>query len=67
MQHVIPTRRHCSAFEVRQLMARFRQSGLSQALFALNEGLDLSTLQRHLKRSRTLPAEAAALPSTLSE
>ena len=58
MQHALPTRRHRSALEIRQLLARFRKSGLSQVQFARQEGLCLSSLQRYLKRSSILPTGA---------
>ena len=58
MQHALPTRRHRSALEIRQLLARFRKSGLSQVRFARQEGLCLSSLQRYLKRSSILPTGA---------
>ena len=55
MQHALPTRRHRNALEIRQLLARFHKSGLSQVQFARREGLSLSSLQRYLKRSSNLP------------
>ena len=58
MQHALPTRRHRSALEIRQLLARFRKSGLSQVQFSRQEGLCLSSLQRYLKRSSILPTGA---------
>jgi len=58
MQHALPTRRHRSALEIRQLLARFRKSGLSQVQFARQEGLCLSSRQRYLKRSSILPTGA---------
>jgi len=63
MQHAIPTRRHRSALEVRQLLVRFRKSGLSQVQFARHEGLGLSSLQRYLKRSSSLPTGAPSASS----
>lgn len=62
MQHPSPNRRHRSAIEVRQLLARFRQSGLTQIQFARNEGLSLSTLHRYLKRHRNLAADPSPAP-----
>lgn len=59
MQHALPTRRHRSAFEVHQLLVRFRKSGLSQLQFARQEGLALSSLQRYLKRPSSLPTDAS--------
>lgn len=44
------TKRHRTLPEIHQLLARFRQSGLSQLQFARDEGVCLSTLQRYLKR-----------------
>lgn len=64
MQHALPTRRHRSALEIRQLLARFHKSGLSQVQFARQEGLCLSSLQRYLKRSSILPT--GALPAFTS-
>ena len=50
MQKPVSTKRHRSLSEIYQLLARFRQSGLSQLRFARDEGVCLSTLQRYLKR-----------------
>ena len=60
MQHALPTRRHRNALEIRQLLARFHKSGLSQVQFARREGLSLSSLQRYLKRASNLPTGASA-------
>jgi hypothetical protein len=62
MQYPVPTRRRRSALEVRQLLVRFQQSGLSQAEFVRREGLCLSTLQRYLKRLRSSSKGAAPSP-----
>ena len=50
MQKPVSTKRHRSLSEIYQLLARFRQSGLSQLRFARDEGVCLSTLHRYLKR-----------------
>jgi hypothetical protein len=50
MQKPVPSKRHRTIPEIRQLLARFRRSGVSQLQFARNEGVCLSTLRRYLKR-----------------
>ena len=50
MHKPVPAKRHRTLPEIHQLLARFRQSGLSQLQFARDEGVCLSTLQRYLKR-----------------
>ncbi len=50
MQKPVPTKRHRTIPEIRQLLARFRRSGVSQLHFARNEGVCLSTLRHYLKR-----------------
>ncbi len=50
MQKPVPTKRHRTIPEIRQLLARFRRSGVSQLHFARNEGVCLNTLRRYLKR-----------------
>jgi hypothetical protein len=50
MQKPVPTKRHRTIPEIRQLLARFLRSGVSQLQFARNEGVCLSSLRRYLKR-----------------
>jgi hypothetical protein len=60
MQKPVPSKRHRTIPEIRQLLARFRRSGLSQLHFARNEGVCLSTLRRYLKR---FPGSDSGVPS----
>ena len=53
MQHSRPIKRHRSASEVRELVVRFHQSGLSRADFVRKEGICLATLGSYLKREST--------------
>jgi hypothetical protein len=50
MQKPVSSKRHRTIPEIRQLLARFLRSGVSQLHFARNEGVCLSTLRRYLKR-----------------
>jgi hypothetical protein len=59
MQKPVPSKRHRTIPEIRQFLARFRQSGVSQLHFARNEGVCLSTLRRYLKR---FPGSDAGVP-----
>jgi hypothetical protein len=49
MQKPVPSKRHRTIPEIRQLLARFLRSGLSQLHFARNEGVCLS-VARHDNR-----------------
>ena len=53
MQQSLPIRRRRSASEIRELVVRFHQSGLSRADFVRNEGICLATLGSYLKREST--------------
>ena len=53
MQQSFPIRRRRSASEIRELVVRFRQSGLSRADFVRDEGICLATLGSYLKREST--------------
>jgi hypothetical protein len=59
MQQSLPIKRRRSASEIRELVVRFHQSGLSRADFVRNEDLCLATLGSYLKRE----SSAAARPS----
>jgi hypothetical protein len=59
MQKPVPSKRHRTIPEIRQLLARFLTSGVSQLHFARNEGVCLSTLRRYLKR---FPGSDAGVP-----
>jgi hypothetical protein len=48
----IPERRRRSREETKRLVDEFEASGLRPAEFCRNQGLALSTLQRHLKKRR---------------
>ena len=50
MQQSLPSKRRRSASEIRELVSRFLQSGLSRADFVRNEGLCLAKLGSYLKR-----------------
>lgn len=50
MQHSRPRKRRRSALEIRELVVRFHQSGLSRADFVRKEGLCLGTLRSYLKQ-----------------
>jgi hypothetical protein len=56
MQQALPIKRRRSASEIRELVVRFHQSGLSRAAFVRNEDLCLATLSSYLKRESTAPA-----------
>ena len=60
MQKPVPSKRHRTIPEIRQLLARFRRRGVSQLHFARNEGVCLSTLRRYLKR---FPGSDTGVPS----
>jgi hypothetical protein len=67
MQQSFPIKRRRSASEIRELVVRFRQSGLSRADFVRNEGLCLATLASYLKRVSTSASRAcrSGLPAFL--
>lgn len=48
----IPGRKRRSSEEIKRLVLEFEASGLRQNVFCRNQGLALSTLQRHLKGRR---------------
>ena len=56
MQQSFPSKRRRSASEIRELVVRFHQSGLSRAEFVRNEGICLATLGSYLKRAATASA-----------
>ena len=60
MQQPLPSKRRRNASEIRELVGRFHQSGLSRADFVRNEGICLDTLGSYLKRES---AEAPARTS----
>jgi hypothetical protein len=59
MQKPVPSERHRTVPEIRQLLARFRRGCVSQLQFARNEGLCLITLRLYLRR---LPGSDPGLP-----
>ena len=61
MEHPFVVRRRRNPLEVRQLLERFDQSGLSAVAFAKNEGLHMSTFYRQLRRRSRRPADAQSL------
>lgn len=58
MEHPFVVRRRRNPLEVRQLLERFDQSGLSAVAFAKNEGLHMSTFYRQLRRRSRRLADA---------
>ena len=62
MQQSSPYKRRRSASEIRELVIRFHQSGLSRAEFVGKEGICLATLSAYLKRVST-----ASTPERRSE
>jgi IS30 family transposase len=67
MEHPIVVRRRRNPLEVRQLLERFDQSGLSAVEFAQNEGLHMSTFYRQLRRRSRRPADAQSLANQPSK
>jgi hypothetical protein len=61
MEHPIVVRGRRNPLQVRQLLERFDQSGLSAVEFAQNEGLHMSTFYRQLRRRSRRPADALSL------
>jgi len=59
MQQSPLIKRRRSASEIRELVVRFHQSGLSRADFVRNEGLCLATLCSYLKRESSAPARTS--------
>jgi hypothetical protein len=59
MHMPVPSERHRTVPEIRQLLARFRRGCVSQLQFARNEGLCLITLRRYLRR---LPSSDPGVP-----
>ena len=59
MQQSLPIKRRRSASDIRELVVRFHQSGLSRADFVRNEGICLATLGSYLKRESTAPARTS--------
>ncbi len=51
MQQSFPSKRRSSASEIRELVGRFHQSGLSRADFVRNEGICLATPGYYLPES----------------
>lgn len=62
MIKIIQRKRHRSAVQIREVVGRYRASGLSRAEFVNREGICLATLSRYLKSESGLasPAGAAA-------
>jgi hypothetical protein len=58
MEHPFVVRRRRNPLEVRQLLERFDQSGLTAVAFAKNEGLHMSTFYRQLRRRSRRLADA---------
>lgn len=56
MKHSRLRKRRRSASEIRELVVRFHQSGLSRADFIRKEGICLATLRSYLKRDSTVSA-----------
>ena len=61
----VPGRRRRSGEEIKRLVLEFEASGLRQNEFCRNHGLALSTLQRRLKRRRSVKGEV--ISSTFDE
>jgi hypothetical protein len=56
----VPGRRRRSGEEIKRLVLEFEASGMRQNEFCRNHGLALSTLQRRLKRRRSVKGEVKA-------
>ncbi len=61
MQQSLPIKRRRNASEIRELVVRLHQSGLSRTDFVRNEGICLATLCSYLKRESSATARTSRL------